>query len=428
MSDHLPATILAGTAQMESAAEGLARVRSAGVARKKAAFEAIGEASREMDKTFNQYGDWRTAHAAEDDERQLSDAYTHGLAAGGPEKALVAIDAIHPRAAHSAKAKADLTTKLAELTKTKYESQLQEAQVHDIESRTQERQDKLGNAAKSQTFLQNWYKSNPIPEDAGEYTREFHNQLQQMAEGGQYLDPAYVKNGAELARRQDDSHSKEAKASLDALTKKEQNDRDIQAGQAYDAAIQRGDKDTDALAAASQIGASSAAMDRLRKNAQARTTSEARQEGRKVHEQDLQKWREHLVSHYDAMQKLAQAKNEIASRQLDDKQQAEASSWFRQAYTTMLSNTKSAMAETRRTLTSCRAAYSKAANDTERLQIIKQRDETQQEFNNLQIQYKDIQKEMMSHSPKNAPAGKQEFTDPEGELQLDPKTGKVFIK
>lgn len=145
---ELTRTILAGTSQVKDAYEGLANLRAVNRQRKAKAMEGIGESLASLGSTFKEYGSWKAAKQAEDESKQVDDAYALGMQTGDPTKALVTLGAVRPTTAGAAARRARLMDQAMKTSRDKIASQLDEAQRFDLEERTNKaREDRAREAA-----------------------------------------------------------------------------------------------------------------------------------------------------------------------------------------------------------------------------------------------------------------------------------------
>lgn len=135
---ELSRTILAGTNQIADAMAGLAAARRESRKRKSDATRAAGESLADLGTTLKQYGDMRRARLAEDDTKQVNDAYGLGMTTKGPQGALVALGAIRPRTSAGATLLSTYSERAQELMRKETNSALLEAQSSHMKAMDEE--------------------------------------------------------------------------------------------------------------------------------------------------------------------------------------------------------------------------------------------------------------------------------------------------
>lgn len=135
---ELSRTIQYGTNQIADAMTGLAAARREKRARKSAAMREAGQALADLGTTIGKYGDMRRAREAEDDTKQVNEAYGLGMTTKGPQGALVALGAVRPRTAAGATLLSTYSERAQDLVRRQDNSRLLEAQAHHMEAMDQE--------------------------------------------------------------------------------------------------------------------------------------------------------------------------------------------------------------------------------------------------------------------------------------------------
>lgn len=115
---ELSRSVQAGTSQVAGAYQGLATLKAAGADRARRVGADLGASLGELGATLKEYGSWRDAKRAEDEERQVEDAYVLGMQTGDPSKALVTLGAVRPTMASAATLR---SRRLAESMKAVYD-------------------------------------------------------------------------------------------------------------------------------------------------------------------------------------------------------------------------------------------------------------------------------------------------------------------
>lgn len=150
---ELSRTILSGTNQIADAMAGLAAARRESRKRKSDAARATGESLADLGTTLKQYGDMRRARLAEDDTKQVNDAYGLGMTTKGPQGALVALGAVRPRTAAGATLLATRSEAAQDLVRRQDNSRLLEAQAHHMDAMDKEAAKERERAEKARTDL-----------------------------------------------------------------------------------------------------------------------------------------------------------------------------------------------------------------------------------------------------------------------------------
>lgn len=127
MSD-LSRTVLAGTEEVSRAYSGLANLNAVNRERKRKAAAGLGDSLAELGQTIKDYGSWRDAKKAEDETRQVDDAYALGMQTGEPEKALVTLGAVRPTTAAAATLRAKRMEAATEAARQRNADRLNEAE------------------------------------------------------------------------------------------------------------------------------------------------------------------------------------------------------------------------------------------------------------------------------------------------------------
>lgn len=163
MSD-LSSTILQGTSQVSDSYKGLANLRAVNRERKTRAMSGIGDSLAEMGKALKSYGSWRDAKAAEDETRQVEDAYALGMQTGDPTKALVTLGATKVRHAEPATRRSALLNKASELAHQRNVDRSDEAMTNYRNQQTEDLKRAAADEAQSRIDAQNIQ----LPPDASE--------------------------------------------------------------------------------------------------------------------------------------------------------------------------------------------------------------------------------------------------------------------
>lgn len=125
---ELSRAVQIGTEQVSRAYSGLANLHAVNRERKRRAAEGLGESLSELGRTIRDYGSWRDAKKAEDEERQVDDAYALGMQTGEPEKALVTLGAVRPTTAAAATLRAKRMEAATEAARQRNAARLAEAE------------------------------------------------------------------------------------------------------------------------------------------------------------------------------------------------------------------------------------------------------------------------------------------------------------
>lgn len=163
MSD-LSSTVLRGTDQVTDAYKGLANLRAVNRERKTRAMAGIGESLASLGKTLRDYGSWKDAKAAEDETRQVEDAYALGMQTGEPEKALVTLGATKVRHAASATLRSKRLAEVMSLAHQRNVERSDEALTNYREQQTEDLKRAAADEARSRIDAKNVV----LPEDASE--------------------------------------------------------------------------------------------------------------------------------------------------------------------------------------------------------------------------------------------------------------------